>query len=180
MSTMGNFLWFIFGGGFFAGLAWCLAGAVMFVSVIGIPWGHSCFRLANLSFFPFGRTAINRQLLDSDSGVGTGAVGTLGNIVWLVFAGLWLALGHAFAGISYCLTIIGIPFGIQHFKLGGLALAPIGKEIVPNEVAAAAKMRSADNYVALRRGDNNKVCPKCRREIKAQAVVCKHCGHKQV
>ena len=179
MSAIGNFLWFIFGGGLVAGLLWALSGLIMFVSIIGIPWGHSCFRLANLTFFPFGRTAIDRRLLDGQPSVGTGVGGTLGNIVWFILAGLWLAIGHALAGISYCLTIIGIPFGIQHFKLGGLALAPIGKEVVSLDVAAAARARAAGSYVSDRRGDDSKVCPSCRREIKAQAVICRHCGHEQ-
>ncbi len=150
MSAIGNLLWFILGGGLVAGLLWILAGAIMYASIIGIPWGNSCFRLANLSFFPFGRTAVRRDILDSQPGPGSGPGGFLGNLVWFVLAGLWLALSHAGAGISYCLTIIGIPFGIQHFKLAGLALAPIGKEIVPLEVARAARERAARQHLDLR------------------------------
>ena len=143
MTAIGNLLWFIFGGGLVAGLLWILSGLIMYISIIGIPWGNSCFRLANLSFFPFGRTAVRRDILDNRPSPGTGVGGFLGNLVWFVLAGFWLALSHAGAGISYCLTIIGIPFGIQHFKLAGLALAPIGKEVVPLEVARVARERAA-------------------------------------
>lgn len=150
MRAIGNLLWFVLGGGLVAGLLWILAGIIMYASIIAIPWGNSCFRLANLSFFPFGRTAVKRSLLDNSPSPGTGVGGFLGNLVWFLLAGLWLALSHAGAGISYCLTIIGIPFGIQHFKLAGLALAPIGKEVVPLEVAAAARARAAREHLDSR------------------------------
>jgi uncharacterized membrane protein YccF (DUF307 family) len=104
-----------------------------------------------MSFFPFGKEAINRKDLSGDDDVGTGAAGVLGNIIWFVFGGLWLALGHVVVGLACCVTIIGIPFGLQHFKLAGIALAPIGKTIVLKEEAEAARRANADVYVAKAR-----------------------------
>ena len=82
-----------------------------------------------------------RELVTGGDDVGTGDAGIVGNIVWLLLAGWWLALGHVVTGIATCLTVIGIPFGIQHFKLAGISLMPIGKTIVPKEVAARLRQR---------------------------------------
>src|SRR5262249_50091941 len=146
MRTIGNFLWFILGG-FFMGLAWWFAGLVMLVSIVGIPWVRSCFVLGSFSFFPFGREAISRRDLTGRDDLGTGALGLLGNIVWFVFAGVWLALGHIASALLNFVTIIGIPFGIQHLKLAGCALAPIGMTVVSKEVAAEARRRRAVVHV---------------------------------
>lgn len=142
MRAIGNFLWFILGG-CVLGLAWWLAGALAFLTVIGIPWGKACFVIGQFSFFPFGREAIDREVLSGRADVGTGGLGMAGNVVWFVLAGVWLALGHLASAITAFVSIIGIPFGIQHLKLAGLALAPIGKTIVPKDVAAAARNRQA-------------------------------------
>jgi uncharacterized membrane protein YccF (DUF307 family) len=147
MSGIGNLLWFL-GGGVFMGLAWWLAGVVMFCTVIGIPWARSCFVLGNLAFFPFGREAISRKELTGRDDLGTSVLGLFGNIIWFLFGGLWLALGHAFWGVLCGITIIGIPFAIQHFKLASLAMAPVGKTIVNKHVAAAARTAEAQEYVA--------------------------------
>ncbi len=132
MSTLGNIIWFLFGG-VFLGIAWCLYGVLCFVSIIGIPWGRACFTMANFCFFPFGREAVRREHLTGKKDIGTGTLGTIGNIVWCIFAGIWLAIGHLFSGLLCCITIIGIPFGLQHFKIAGLALMPIGMTIVSKE-----------------------------------------------
>lgn len=135
------------------GLAWWLAGIVAYITIIGIPWGRACFVMGNFSFFPFGKEAINRRDLNQAGDIGTGVLGTIGNIIWFILAGVWLALGHVACAIVNFVTIIGIPFGIQHLKLAGIALAPIGKTVVTKEVAAAARAATATATVAgLRRG----------------------------
>ena len=153
MRTILNFLWFILGG-VLMGLAWWLAGIVAYITIIGIPWGKACFVMGKFSFFPFGKEAISRRELNQADDIGTGALGTLGNVIWFIFAGIWLALGHVACAIANFVTIIGIPFGIQHLKLAGIALAPIGKTVVTKEVAAAARNATANATVAgLRRGN---------------------------
>ena len=153
MRTILNFLWFILGG-VLMGLAWWLAGIVAYITIIGIPWGKACFVMGKFSFFPFGKEAISRRELKQADDIGTGALGTLGNVIWFIFAGIWLALGHVACAIANFVTIIGIPFGIQHLKLAGIALAPIGKTVVTKEVAAAARNATANATVAdLRRGN---------------------------
>lgn len=118
MGCLGNLLWFIFGG-CLSGLSWCLAGCLWCITVIGIPIGIQCFKFASLSFFPFGK----------DVKYGGGAASFLLNIVWILLTGLPMALEHLFFGAVLCITIIGIPFGLQHFKLAKLALMPFGAEI---------------------------------------------------
>jgi uncharacterized membrane protein YccF (DUF307 family) len=153
MGLIGNFLWFIFGG-FVMGLGWWFLGLLAFLTIVGIPWGRACFVIGLFAFFPFGKEAISRKELTNQEDIGTGGLGLLGNIVWFVFAGLWLAIGHVVSALVCFITIIGIPFGIQHLKLAGLALAPIGKTIVPKEVAQAARQQSAEAEVARVRGNS--------------------------
>lgn len=150
MSAIGNFLWFMLGG-VFMGLAWFLVGLLAFISILGIPWGKACFVNGAFSFFPFGKEAISRKELRQKGDIGTGSLGLLGNIVWFVFAGIWLAIGHVLSALLCFITIIGIPFGIQHLKLAGLALSPIGKTVVSKEVAAAARKANADATVSALR-----------------------------
>jgi uncharacterized membrane protein YccF (DUF307 family) len=129
MRSIGNFLWFIFGG-FFMGLAWWFFGILAFLTIIGIPWGKACFVIGQFTFLPFGREAVSRRELHHKDDIGTGTLGFVGNIIWFIFAGAWLAIGHVASALACFITIIGIPFGIQHLKLAVLALAPIGKTIV--------------------------------------------------
>ncbi len=151
MRAIGNFLWFILGG-VFMGLAWWLAGLLAFISIIGIPWGKACFVIGSFTFFPFGKQAISRRELHQRDDIGTGALGIVGNVLWFIFAGIWLAIGHVMSAIACFVTIIGIPFAIQHLKLAGIALAPIGQTIVSNEVAEAARREQAQTHVdGLRR-----------------------------
>ena len=130
------------------GLGWWLVGLVCFLSIVGIPWGKACLVIGEFTFFPFGKEAISRKELSNEDDIGTGAMGLLGNILWFIFAGIWLAIGHVVSAIACAVTIIGIPFAIQHLKLAGIALAPIGKTIVTKEVAAAAHRRNAEASVA--------------------------------
>jgi uncharacterized membrane protein YccF (DUF307 family) len=152
MRIIGNFLWFILGG-VIMGLAWWLIGLVAYATIIGIPWGKACFVIGNFSFFPFGKEAISRKELSNKDDVGTGGFGLLGNIIWFIFAGLWLALGHVISAIFSFISIIGIPFGIQHLKLAGIALSPIGKTIVTKEVASAARAANAKTTVETMRNN---------------------------
>ena len=136
MRSIGNFLWFILGG-VIMGLAWWFIGLIAFLTVVGIPWGRACFVIGQFSFFPFGKEAVSRKDLNQTTDIGNSGLGMLGNIIWFLFAGIWLALGHVGSAILCFITIIGIPFGIQHLKLAGISLAPIGKTVVMKEVAAA-------------------------------------------
>ena len=150
MALLGNFIWFVFGG-VFAGLAWALTGCIAFITVVGIPWGRACFMLSNFSFFPFGREVISRKSLSGNDDIGTGVLGTLGNIVWFLLFGWALALSHVFFGLLCCCTIIGIPFGVQHFKLAGAALFPVGKTVVDKHLAMAVKTKNAEEKLSSMR-----------------------------
>jgi uncharacterized membrane protein YccF (DUF307 family) len=130
MSLILNLLWLIFGG-FWMGLGWVFAGILMIITIVGIPWARSAFAIASFSFWPFGRVAVDRRALTGRNDIGTGAIGVVGNVVWFLLAGWWLALGHLVAALALAITIIGIPFAFQHIKLALLAVAPIGQEIVP-------------------------------------------------
>ena len=143
MGLIGNILWFFLGGAVM-GLGWWLVGLVAFVSIVGIPWGKACFVIGEFAFFPFGKEAVNRRDLSRRDDIGTGTLGLLGNIIWFLLAGVWLAIGHVAAAVACFVTIIGIPFGIQHLKLAAIALAPIGKTIVDKELAAAVRGEGAN------------------------------------
>ena len=129
MRTLGNILWFVFGG-CIMGLGWWLAGLVAALTIVGLPWAKACFVIGQFAFLPFGKDAVNRKELTQQDDIGTGALGLVGNVIWFVLAGWWLAIGHLCSALACFITIIGIPFGIQHVKLALVALAPIGKTIV--------------------------------------------------
>lgn len=124
-----NVLWFVLGG-FLAGLGWLLAGLIMAITIIGLPWARSCFMIARYSFWPFGYDIVARDRYYGREDLGTGALGTAGNIVWFVLAGWWLALMHISAAIGLAITIIGIPFAWAHVKLALASLFPVGKTVV--------------------------------------------------
>jgi uncharacterized membrane protein YccF (DUF307 family) len=130
MRTLGNILWFILSGALM-GLAWWLVGLIALITIVGIPWAKACFVIGQFSFFPFGKKAVARNELSEKEDVGTGALGVLGNVVWFTLAGWWLAIGHLVSALACFVTVIGIPFGLQHLKLAELAVFPIGKTIVP-------------------------------------------------
>ncbi len=115
MSCLGNIIWFIFGG-LIMGLSWVVTGVLWCVTIVGIPVGMQCFKFAALAFSPFGK----------EVRYGGGAISFLLNILWLIFGGIPLALEAAVLGLLFCVTIIGIPFGMQCFKISKLALMPFG------------------------------------------------------
>ncbi|MGH9224926.1 MAG: YccF domain-containing protein [Acidimicrobiales bacterium] len=123
MRTLGNLLWLVLAGVWLA-IGYVVAGIVNCVFIITIPFGIQSFKLAGYALWPFGRMVVHRP--DRDV-----ALGCLGNAIWFLFGGIWLATGHLVAGILLCITVIGIPMGIASFKMAGLALAPFGKMIVP-------------------------------------------------
>jgi len=129
VSLLLNVLWMIFGGLEMA-IGWLFAALIMAITIVGIPWARAAFNIASYALLPFGRRAVSRAEFLGTEDVGTGPFGLLGNIIWLVFAGWWLALGHLVAAFLLAITIIGIPFAWAHLKLAGIALWPIGKMIV--------------------------------------------------
>jgi uncharacterized membrane protein YccF (DUF307 family) len=130
VSLLLNLLWIVFGGLWMA-LAWVIAAVVMAITIVGLPWARAAFSIAAYTLLPFGYKAVPRDEYFGREDVGTGPLGVIGNVVWLVFVGWWLALGHLVTAILLAVTIVGIPFAWAHLKLAGLALWPIGKAIVP-------------------------------------------------
>jgi uncharacterized membrane protein YccF (DUF307 family) len=124
MKTLLNIIWLLFGGLWLA-LGYFVAGIICCLLVVTIPWGLASFRIANYALWPFGRTAIRKPT--------AGAGSAIGNVIWVVVAGIWLAIGHVVTGVAMCLTIIGIPLGIASFKMVPISLLPLGREIVPSD-----------------------------------------------
>jgi len=127
LRLIGNLLWVILGGLFMA-IGWVIAGILSFITIIGIPWGIASFLIASFSLWPFGR-----EMIDRKQGTTMKTMSLIGNIVWVVIGGWWIALGHLLAALVCAITIIGIPFAWQHVKLAGISFTPLGKEIVPVE-----------------------------------------------
>ena len=128
LSLLLNILWIVFGGLWMAA-GWIVAAVIMAITIIGLPWARAAFNIASYALLPFGRKAVSRAEHLGTHDIGTGPFGLLGNIVWLVLAGWWLALGHLLTAILWAVTIIGIPFAWAHLKLAGIELWPIGKMI---------------------------------------------------
>ena len=146
MRLIGNFLWFILGG-VLMGILWWIMGLICFISIIGIPWAKACFVIGQFTFFPFGKEAIRREELHLAKDIGTSGFGVIGNIIWFLLFGLWLAIAHIASAIFCFITIIGIPFGIQHLKLAAIALFPIGQTIVDKEIAFEVRAQNAKEKV---------------------------------
>lgn len=127
MRTLLNIIWVIFAG-FALWLGYIVAGLLLCIPIVTIPWAIASFRIAGYALWPFGREVVTRP----SAGVGS----TIGNVIWVVLAGWWLALGHIISGIALCITIIGIPMGIADFKLVPVSLMPLGKEIVKTSSGA--------------------------------------------
>jgi len=130
ISALLNLLWVLLGGLVMA-LGWWLAGLLCALTIVGLPWARSCFVIGSFSLWPFGQEAVNRRELSGRGDLGTGPLGLLGNVLWFMVAGWWLAIGHLASALACFITIIGIPFGIQHIKLALIALAPVGMTVVP-------------------------------------------------
>ncbi|GAA2805338.1 YccF domain-containing protein [Kribbella solani] len=130
MKTLLNLIWLVLAG-FWLAVGYAVAGIICCVLIITIPFGVASFRIAGYTLWPFGRTVVDRR----DAGAGA----LLGNLIWIIFAGWWLALGHLTTGIALCLTIIGIPLGVANFKLIPVSLLPLGKEIVPTNQPFAVR-----------------------------------------
>jgi uncharacterized membrane protein YccF (DUF307 family) len=128
MRVILNIIWLLFAGIWMA-IAYVVAGIICCILIITIPFGIASFRIAAYALWPFGRTVVRR----SDAGVAS----AVGNVIWLIVAGIWLALGHVGTGILLCVTIIGIPLGIASFKMVPISLLPLGREIVPVDAAYA-------------------------------------------
>ncbi|MBL8644861.1 MAG: YccF domain-containing protein [Rhodospirillaceae bacterium] len=124
MSLILNILWIIFGGLWMA-LGWLLAALIMAITIVGLPWTPAALRIAGYTLLPFGNKAV-----DADPG----PLSFIGNILWFVLAGWWLALGHLITAVGLAVTIIGIPFAWAHLKLAGLTLAPMATAIVPRDM----------------------------------------------
>lgn len=118
MNLIGNILWLIFGG-FMSDLEWLLSGIIWCCTIIGIPYGLQCFKFASLSFTPFGK----------EVRYGGGTISLIANVIWIIFFGIPMCLSNLFFGILWCITIVGIPFGLQFFKLAKLSLAPFGATV---------------------------------------------------
>lgn len=125
MRLLGNLIWLLFGG-LATAIGWWVAGLVAAITIIGIPFAVAAFRIGTFTLWPFGREIVDRPGRDEARKL----VGLLGNIVWIILGGIWLALAHLFFALLLGITIIGIPFALQHLKLAQLSLAPYGKMIV--------------------------------------------------
>ena len=127
-----NILWIVLGG-FVMALGWWLAALLCAITIVGLPWARSCWVIGKFSLWPFGYEAVNRKQLTGRGDLGTGTLGLIGNVLWFVVAGWWLAIGHLSSALACFVTIIGIPFGIQHLKLALIALAPVGMTVVRSQ-----------------------------------------------
>jgi uncharacterized membrane protein YccF (DUF307 family) len=121
MSILGNIIWFVFGGVLIF-LEYIISGLLLCLTIVGIPFGVQCIKLSLLGLTPFGRTI-------TQGDAGSGCLAVLMNIIWILIGGIWIALTHLIFGILFGITIVGIPFARQHFKLASLALSPFGKRI---------------------------------------------------
>ena len=119
MNTLGNILWLILGGLELA-VAWAVIGIVLCITIVGIPFGIQAFKMAGLTLTPFGKSVV----------YGGGVGSLLANIIWVVLVGIWMAIGYVIAGVLNCITVIGVPFGIQSFKMAKLALWPFGAQVM--------------------------------------------------
>jgi uncharacterized membrane protein YccF (DUF307 family) len=129
VRTIGNILWFVLCGVWLA-IGYTLAALIMFILIITIPFGIASLRIASFCLWPFGRVIVQRG--------DAGAASTIGNIIWIILAGWWLALGHLITGVLLCITIIGIPLGLANFKLIPVSLTPFGKQIVSADAVPAS------------------------------------------
>ena len=122
LKLIGNLFWIVLGG-FWTTLEWIFAGLIFCITIIGIPFGIQAFKMASFVIWPFGRKVVRES---------TGVGKIIGNILWILFGGWYIAIGHLLAALLWAITIVGIPFAMQHFKMIGLAFAPFGAKVVPD------------------------------------------------
>ncbi len=128
MKLLLNILWFIWGG-WISGLLWLLGGAILAVTIVGLPWALAAWRIAGFAFWPYGKKIVHRSELGR-SDAGTGCLGVFLNVIWFIFAGWYIALSHLLVAVTEAVSIIGIPFALKDLQLAQLALAPVGMEVV--------------------------------------------------
>ena len=129
MKLLGNIIWLLFGGLFLA-MGYIFRGLLLCITIIGIPFGLQILKLSGLALWPFGKEVRNKEQ-------STGCLNTGMNLIWILIGGIWLALTHAIIGVIFCITIVGIPFGKQHFKLASIILTPFGREVVSSSIKKA-------------------------------------------
>ena len=155
MRFVGNVIWFVFGGAILA-LVWLMGAVVFAISIVGLPLTRAALEMAKMSAFPFGKTVVHVRELDgkelSATTAATGTIGFIFNILWAFTFGITLFFGYIIAGIFNCLTIIGIPFGLQAFKLAAISLWQVGRRVVSLELADAARNRNALKQLDAIRG----------------------------
>ena len=125
MSVLGNVIWLLFGGLAIA-IEYFVAGVLLCLTIVGIPFGYQIFKLGLFALLPFGQKSIYVES-------GSGCLSLIMNILWIILGGIWISLTHLFFGVLLCITIIGIPFGMQHFKLMAMAFTPFGRRIISND-----------------------------------------------
>jgi uncharacterized membrane protein YccF (DUF307 family) len=124
-----NILWFIFGG-FISGCLWLLGGALLAITIVGLPYAGAAWRIAGFAFWPFGKEIVPRELVTGREDLGTGGLGVVLNVIWFLLGGWYIALSHLIAAAAEAVTIIGIPFAIKDLQLAIVAIAPIGRTVV--------------------------------------------------
>ena len=143
VSILLNLLWILIGGAWMAA-GWLIAAVIMAITIIGLPWARAAFNIAVYTLLPFGSRAVRRDELTGYSDIGTGPLGFIGNLIWFILAGWWLALGHLFTAILLAVTIVGIPLAMANLKLVMVSLLPFGREVVPIEEAGSREVQSID------------------------------------
>jgi uncharacterized membrane protein YccF (DUF307 family) len=128
MAFLLNLLWFILGG-WLVGLAWFFGGLLLAITIVGLPWANAAWRIAGFAMAPFGKTIVDRQFVTGQNDIGTGPLGFLLNVIWILLAGWYIALAQLALAIACGVTIIGLPFAYKHLQLAWLALAPVGKSV---------------------------------------------------
>ena len=140
MKLLGNIIWILFGGLWLA-LSWWITAIIMILFIVTIPWSKAAFMLGTFSLMPFDKTVIDRSEISGEKDIGTGGLGIIGNVIWLLVTGIWLAIVNFTVGVLFSITVIGIPFGIQCFKLAKASLMPIGKQVVDINVKESIKAK---------------------------------------
>jgi len=124
-----NILWFVLGG-WLSGLLWLLGGALLAITIVGLPYTGAAWRIAGFAFWPFGKEIVSREIVSGRGDLGTGPLGFVLNVIWFILGGWYIALSHLMIAAAEAVTIVGIPFAIKDFQLAIIALAPIGREVV--------------------------------------------------